>query len=170
MAGDSRGAAGLFLVRLTPSHYPSHDAKEAHQTSARKTAASLGTQLPARRHVRATPRCRDLREDTTTPDSGLRGTTPATGRIAGSDGRADVDPARRCRPFLTCRFRLLSAASRNGGSHLDLQPGLPHGPRELLHTSPGVGVEGALFGAQRFHRRAANLVVPPDYFVRTSLP
>jgi hypothetical protein len=184
-----------------------------------------------------------MREVRRRPDSGLRGTTPAaTGRIARSNGRADVDPARRCRPSLTCRFRLLSAASRNGGSHLDMQPGTPHGPREMLRASPGARVEGALTngagtvpmsrpltdwlratarspkrahthrcgcGLQRghqrncrqggymrlhlllarraaaevrrfdrpsalqggrFHRRAANLVVPPDYFVRTSLP
>jgi len=54
---------------------------------------------------------------------------------------ADVSAARNA---MTCRLRLLSAPSRNGGSHLDVQPGSPHRPREMLHPPPGVRVEGAL--------------------------
>ncbi len=54
---------------------------------------------------------------------------------------ADVSAARNA---MTCRLRLLSAPSRNGGSHLDMQPGSPHRPREMLHPPPGVRVEGAL--------------------------
>jgi hypothetical protein len=45
---------------------------------------------------------------------------------------------------MTCRFRLRSAPNRNGGLHLDMQPGSPHRPREMLHPPPGARVEGAL--------------------------
>ena len=52
---------------------------------------------------------------------------------------ADVSAARNHDDLL-----IPSAPSRNGGSHLDLQPGSPNRPREMLHPPPGARVEGAL--------------------------